>query len=839
MNTYFLGDDERVAALCALDILDTAQEPRFDRLTRLAAAALSAPIALVSLVDRDRQWFKSRVGLDALETPRPVSFCSHAVAARDMLVVHDAAGDARFAANPLVLGAPHIRFYAGQPVFSADGHAVGTLCVIDTVPRAFSDADRGLLRDLATLVELELNNTALVRQNQALAHEIARREALEASLRASEERIRTTIESSFNAFVGIDDKGLIVDWNSAAERTFGWSRLEAIGRAFAAIVPGSAPLDQRIELPALRKDGEQITVEMTLNAFQAGAAVFHGAFMHDISGRFAVRRTLEQKQELLDAVLDTVDMGVIACSARGELTLFNTAARELHGLPPEAIDPRDWAAHYDLFAADGVTLLESADIPLFRALQGETVKDVAMVVAPVGLPRRMLLASGRPLVSASGEPLGAVVALKDITDLNESQRQLMMNEQRLRAITENLPALIGQVDKEGRFTFLNSQAARFYGKASHELVGQAVQSAYSYAEFQKIAPHVQAAMGGQQVVFEDELMAGAERLAYHATHIPDGDGGFYAMAFDITARKDSETRQRDSEERLRTITDNLPVLIAYLDPQMRYKFANALYEDWFGVSREEMIGRTIQQVFGTDAFAKRKKELRRCLEGHTVQTELDVVRGDDVRVVHSVYIPHIRDGVVLGAYVLSTDVTATRQYETRLKALANTDALTALPNRRAHELQLAAAIGRAARSGGALALMYLDIDHFKLVNDTHGHAGGDEMLKAFADRLRATVRATDTVCRLAGDEFTIILEGVRSPEDCAALGATIVAAMQAPFAVAGQLLPVTTSIGIAWSGAAQATAEQLARDADAALYQAKAAGRNRVSLVRQRATCLP
>jgi GAF domain-containing protein len=156
MDTSYLDDPARLDALCSLGVLDTPPEQRFDRFTRIAAAALHVPIALVSLVDRDRQWFKSRVGLAALQTSRSVAFCGHTVAQRALLEVQDALADVRFRDNPLVTGAPHIRFYAGVPLFSRDGHALGSLCVVDTQPRSLSDADRELLRDLASLVEDEL-----------------------------------------------------------------------------------------------------------------------------------------------------------------------------------------------------------------------------------------------------------------------------------------------------------------------------------------------------------------------------------------------------------------------------------------------------------------------------------------------------------------------------------------------------------------------------------------------------------------------------------------------------------------------------------------------------------
>ncbi|MCA9517437.1 MAG: GAF domain-containing protein, partial [Myxococcales bacterium] len=148
-------DSERArrSALLALDVLDTAAEPVFDALARLAARLLAAPIALVSLVDADRQWFKANVGLDGVtETPRDVAFCDHAIRGSEVLVVPDAAADPRFEANPLVTAAPGIRFYAGAPLELEGGHRVGTLCVIDRAPRALGDHERDVLVELAACV---------------------------------------------------------------------------------------------------------------------------------------------------------------------------------------------------------------------------------------------------------------------------------------------------------------------------------------------------------------------------------------------------------------------------------------------------------------------------------------------------------------------------------------------------------------------------------------------------------------------------------------------------------------------------------------------------------------
>ena len=146
------AESRRLAALHALAILDTPPEERFDRITRLAALVLDVPIALISLVDADRMWAKSMIGLQDRETPRAISFCAHAVQTDAPLVVPDMVTDARFADNPLVTGDPRVRFYAGQPIHAPGGEALGTVCAIDHEPRAPTSAQLTALRDLADSV---------------------------------------------------------------------------------------------------------------------------------------------------------------------------------------------------------------------------------------------------------------------------------------------------------------------------------------------------------------------------------------------------------------------------------------------------------------------------------------------------------------------------------------------------------------------------------------------------------------------------------------------------------------------------------------------------------------
>ena len=161
-DSRLLDEPARLAALDRYGILDTPRAEPFDRITSLVRDVLGVPICAVSLVDRERQWFKSTQGIDVTETPRSMSFCSHTILDPGLLVVPNAIDDHRFTNNPLVTGAPHIRSYAGAPLRTPDGYNVGALCAIDTVPRDFSEAQLGILSSFAVLVvdELELRRVA-------------------------------------------------------------------------------------------------------------------------------------------------------------------------------------------------------------------------------------------------------------------------------------------------------------------------------------------------------------------------------------------------------------------------------------------------------------------------------------------------------------------------------------------------------------------------------------------------------------------------------------------------------------------------------------------------------
>ncbi|MCY7386998.1 MAG: diguanylate cyclase [Burkholderiales bacterium] len=336
---------------------------------------------------------------------------------------------------------------------------------------------------------------------------------------------------------------------------------------------------------------------------------------------------------------------------------------------------------------------------------------------------------------------------------------------------------------------------------------------------------------------------GSSTIAYRAKHVdgsyvwiealarliakPEGGGPpeIVYSGRDITARVRAEQALLASEHNMRAITDNLPAMIARIDNEQRFTFANAFIGRVLGVATESMIGKTMLEVRGEKIYGEIQHHVAAALRGEAASFEGTANVGERLYYFQSNYIPD-RDagGNVQGFYALTFDITDLKLAEAKLDRLARIDSLTGVANRRHFEEQLAAAIARSHRQNTALALLWLDIDHFKSINDNHGHPAGDAVIRIFAERLRACVREDDMVARLGGDEFVVLIENA-APEAVENVAQKLLGIMQQPISTGDKKLHVAASIGVAYSAHAESS-EQLMHLADHALYAAKGAGRN-------------
>lgn len=297
------------------------------------------------------------------------------------------------------------------------------------------------------------------------------------------------------------------------------------------------------------------------------------------------------------------------------------------------------------------------------------------------------------------------------------------------------------------------------------------------------------------------------------------------VAVTMAERRRLLRRVQRAEAQQRAVADNMPAIIAHVDARGRYVSANAAAGRVLGQAPERLVGRHLRDVWGDAVYATLAPHVEGALAGVEQRFEGEADVAGRHRCYQSHFVPEVGPGgEVLGFYGLTFDISALKQAEQALEQLARQDPLTGVANRRQFDERLARALARSRRSHQSLALLALDLDRFKSINDSHGHAAGDAVLKAFARRIQDSVYEIDLVARLGGDEFVVLVEGAVSVEGAERVAAKIIAAMIEPIALDGVAVQAATSIGIAWVAQPDDPAALLAL-ADRALYEAKRAGR--------------
>ncbi len=437
-------ESERLNALRRLKLLDSAPAESFDTVTRLASVAMRLPIVLVSLVDAERQWFKSRVGLEVTETPRKVSFCAYAVFERQPFIIRDATQDARFAANPLVTGPPFIRSYLGIPLYTRDRYPIGTLCGIDRQPREFGAVEIDTMSDFARIVEVFLHARELSAKTEGVLQYAMERERL----------FRETFEQAAVGIVHVSLNGAVLRINQRACDMLGYSHAELhAAHSFVEIThPDDAPANieefkrtlageidsYRLELRFRRKDGVHFWAQLSvaLKRTAKGRPDYAIVVIEDISERkqaqaelVQARDSLQEQVALQTCKLQESNAALLESNAR---LAADSVTDYLTGLPNRRIfSTRSEAAAREFRASNACYGLILMDLDDFKRINDEFGHDTGDEV---------LRAMGEILAGEMREPtdLAARLGGEEFAVLCQGE----LNEETLSNVAERIRAQI-------------------------------------------------------------------------------------------------------------------------------------------------------------------------------------------------------------------------------------------------------------------------------------------------------------------------------------------------------------------------------------------------------------
>ncbi|MFZ2541057.1 MAG: PAS domain S-box protein [Gallionella sp.] len=593
------NEAQRLAILRSYDVLDTLQEQAFDDLTLLASHICQTPIALVSLVDENRQWFKSKIGLDAAETSRDLAFCAHAILNSDeVLEVRDAQLDPRFADNPLVTADPHIRFYAGAPLVAPDGSALGTLCVIDRAPRELSAAQKQALQALGRHVVALLDLRLSLKEHQRA----------EKSLRESEERFYDLFENANDLILSVRPDGSIIYANRAWRETLGYSEADLAGLSlrniihpaslshcmemFQRVMAGEAP--EQVEAVFLTKDGHEIFVEGNSSChFVDGKPVATRSIFRNIAAR---KRAEKERDRMFNNALDIYGIAnfegyFIQANPAWERTLGWTVAEVLARPYLEFVHPDDRDATINAAGSlvDGKTIYFFDNRYLCK---DGSYKWFSWVAYP--------------------EPNeGLIFAIaRDITESKHTQTQLAEIMALQHAILNNAGHSIISTTPDGVITTFNPAAERMLGYTAAEMVGlQTPAIIHEASEVVARAQEFSAELGETIAPGFEVFVAKARRNLpneYEWTYIRK-DGSRFPVLLAVTALRDADgvitgflglavdlSERKREEERFRSVVEASPSGMVMVNAAGVITLVNAQTEKLFGYVREELLGQPIE-----------------------------------------------------------------------------------------------------------------------------------------------------------------------------------------------------------------------------------------------------
>jgi len=686
------------------------------------------------------------------------------------------------------------------------------------------------------------------------AQDIAERSRMWQALLESEDRYRAAFDHSPVGIMhtGIDDDR-ILRVNPKLSEMLGYTESELLGMTTVDLrhPDGHSGNRRRNRNRALsgeietyssermfkRKDGSPLWVNRTVSLARdaAGKPLYFIRIIMDISQRKQAEEVVARERALLRTIIDSLPDYIYVKDTSGRFQLGNEAWLKARGRTAGEVAGK---TVYELFSGDLAESMAAEDQAIVNS--GAPLLDVEQRV--VVRARDGQLGEERwssktkvPMRDADGNVTGIVGISRDITERKRAEASLRYSEERYRDVFEASPLPMWVWDDEKLvFLAVNEAAINHYGYTREEFLRMSVRDIWApgeqarYEESLRGRSHSQTLLLQRKHRTKDGRIIDVEATARQFRQ--DGHPGWLTLVNDVTERKRAEAALLESEEQFRQLAGNIPQVFWITDVAQR----EALY---VSAAAENLLGWPVPLVRARPRLlieAVHKEDRRRVRDGRKFAKEggydetYRIVRPDgSMRWVRDRAFPVCdASNTVYRIAGITEDITERKEAEERLMHLAHYDVLTSLPNRVLFYDRLKQALAQAKRKQWITGVMFIDVDRFKNVNDTLGHAVGDRLLQQVSERLIRSVRAGDTVGRLGGDEFAIVLSNLSSAQDANLIAQKIMVSFKEPLKLAGVELYVTASIGITLYPDDSTDQETLIKNADAAMYRAKDVGRN-------------